>query len=101
MSKYFNEYQDIFNSILNQHDNDYEILFDATYYLGKICKWNKKSYSKIEDNIGHVFSCLAIYCSINEWNMQNIVESTWDKVSKRNWKHDPVSGSDLDSVLST
>lgn len=44
------------------------------------------------DAIGDLFVYMMSYCNAREWDMQQIVELTWDKVRRRDWTADPLKG---------
>jgi NTP pyrophosphatase (non-canonical NTP hydrolase) len=42
--------------------------------------------AKAKDAVGDIVIFLADYCTLRGFDMQEIVEETWQHVSKRNWK---------------
>lgn len=50
------------------------------------------SISEQEDAIGDIVIYLIDFCNLNDINFGKAVCSTWEKVSKRDWKKDPIAG---------
>lgn len=48
--------------------------------------------SDAKDAVGDIIIFLADVCSCRGWSMQDIVESTWAEVKKRDWKKNPTDG---------
>jgi NTP pyrophosphatase (non-canonical NTP hydrolase) len=47
---------------------------------------------KAKDAVADVIIYLADYCSEMEFDLQDIVESTWAEVKTRDWIADPIAG---------
>ncbi len=45
-----------------------------------------------KDAVADVVIFLADYCSARGWEMQDIVEETWTRVKKRDWRGNPEKG---------
>lgn len=45
---------------------------------------------KAKDAIGDIIVFLADYCTENGYDMQEIVETVWAEVRRRDWKKNPV-----------
>ena len=45
-----------------------------------------------KDAVGDILVFLADYCNCKGWDMQEIIEETWDAVKQRDWKKDPEKG---------
>lgn len=50
------------------------------------------SVAEQEDAIGDIVIYLTDFCNLNEIDFGKALSSTWDKVVKRNWIEDPISG---------
>lgn len=48
--------------------------------------------AKAKDAIGDVIIFLAGYCSDRGFDLQEIVETTWQEVKMRDWRKNPVTG---------
>lgn len=48
--------------------------------------------NKARDAIGDIIIYLADYCSIRGFNLQTIVENTWDLVKRRDWVNNKETG---------
>jgi NTP pyrophosphatase (non-canonical NTP hydrolase) len=46
----------------------------------------------MRDAVGDVIIYLADLCSRSGWDMQEIMEDTWEQVSARDWKRYPETG---------
>lgn len=44
------------------------------------------------DAVGDIMVVLAAYCEMRHLNLQECIDATWVKVSKRDWQADPVQG---------
>lgn len=44
---------------------------------------------KAKDAVGDLIVYLAHYCSVRGFDLEDIVNETWEKVSKRDWRKDP------------
>lgn len=83
-------------------DNYYPLL-GAMEELGELAHAHLKSLQKIRgsavehrakasDAVADIVIFLADYCSANGIDFQDALNVTWEMVSKRDWKRDPVSG---------
>lgn len=45
-----------------------------------------------QDAIGDLIIFLTGYCSARGWDLQKIVQETWDEVNKRDWIKNPLHG---------
>lgn len=52
----------------------------------------QKHEGAAKDAVGDIVIFLANYCSARGFDMQSIVEETWERVKKRDWQKDPVNG---------
>lgn len=50
--------------------------------------------AKAKDAVGDIVVFLADYCSAMGFDLETLVEETWEKVKKRDWKADPQKGKD-------
>jgi len=48
--------------------------------------------AKAQDAIGDVIIFLIHYCTMNEYDLQEIIEKTWQEVKKRDWVKDKEKG---------
>ena len=72
--------------------------------LGELChavlkdwqgiRTNEDHTAAAKDAIGDLVIFLSDYCSSRCFDLQQIVEDTWAKVQKRDWKADPKNGAD-------
>jgi NTP pyrophosphatase (non-canonical NTP hydrolase) len=53
---------------------------------------------KIKDAIGDQVVFLANLCNLEGWDMQEIVEETWEKVSQRDWQKCAATGGEKPEV---
>jgi hypothetical protein len=61
--------------------------------VGSICvSWNVSSKKDAEYHISRIVMLCEQYCHLRGWDYDNIVITTWNKVSKRDWKADPEHG---------
>jgi NTP pyrophosphatase (non-canonical NTP hydrolase) len=44
------------------------------------------------DAVGDIIVYLADLCSARGWDMQDIIETVWDSVKKRDWQKDKING---------
>lgn len=51
-----------------------------------------KHIEDAQDAIGDIFVYMADLCSRRGWDMTDLVQTTWLRVSKRDWKKHPTSG---------
>lgn len=100
------------SAILNYHMNLRKTIFDvdeetSTMYipasLSKIAHGVLKNHQKIRGNemvhkqeiaegIAELFFSLERVCCDTGLNLYEIVRETWEEVSTRNWKNDPING---------
>jgi NTP pyrophosphatase (non-canonical NTP hydrolase) len=50
--------------------------------------------AKAKDAVGDLLIYTADFCARMGWDMQEIIEKTWKRVQKRDWKKDPKKGGD-------
>ena len=77
----------------------YGPLLGAVEELGELAHAHLKSAQGIrshedhdtnaKDAVGDVIIYLADYCTLRGWSLQQIVEDTWEAVSRRDWTKDP------------
>jgi len=48
--------------------------------------------AEARDAIGDIIIYLLHYCTSNGWKMSDIIQETWDEVSKRDWIKNPENG---------
>ncbi len=53
---------------------------------------NEDHEAKAKDAVGDIIICLADYCTARGFDLQEIVETTWAEVKKRDWKADARNG---------
>ena len=53
---------------------------------------NEDHEGKARDAVGDILIYLLHHCIAREWNLNDILETTWDKVKERNWKDYPKTG---------
>lgn len=53
---------------------------------------NEDHEAKGKDAVGDILVYLSDFCNRKGWDMQEIIETTWAEVSKRDWKNDPEKG---------
>ncbi len=53
---------------------------------------NEDHEAKGKDAVGDMLVYLADFCSRRGWDLQEIIEQVWHRVSQRDWKKDPVRG---------
>jgi NTP pyrophosphatase (non-canonical NTP hydrolase) len=52
----------------------------------------EKHKEQMKDGVGDVVIYLAHFCSLMGFDLEDIVETTWNAVKKRDWKKDPDKG---------
>ena len=52
----------------------------------------KEHTEEMSDAIGDLLIYIADFCNKNFLSMQESLDTTWDEVSKRDWRSDPISG---------
>jgi hypothetical protein len=52
----------------------------------------EKHIAAAKDAVGDIVVFLCDYCSAMGFDLQDIVETTWSEVKKRDWKKDPTNG---------
>lgn len=81
----------------------YRPLLGVVEEVGELCHAHLKSEQKIrgpvaeheakaKDAVGDALIYLADYCNKRGWDMQDVLETTWRSVRRRDWKKDPRSG---------
>ena len=80
----------------NQH------ITELVRVLGRLAHADLKSFqgirtnedhdAKAKDAVADIVIFLADYCSARGWDMEDIVQSTWDQVKRRDWKRDRAKG---------
>lgn len=48
--------------------------------------------AKAKDAVGDILIYMMDYCSCKGWDMQTVLEETWDEVKQRDWKKFPTNG---------
>lgn len=51
-------------------------------------------YKMKKDAVGDIFIFLAHYCHLNNLDLQDCIEQTWQQVQKRDWTKNKVDGVD-------
>jgi NTP pyrophosphatase (non-canonical NTP hydrolase) len=57
---------------------------------------NEKHIEEAKDAVGDILIYLADFCGLMEFDMQEIIEGTWNKVKQRDWSANSDHGNDLD-----
>lgn len=81
---------------------DYYHLLGMMEELGELSHARLKQLEKVRDNgdlvmkemdaIGDLIIFLLGYCNDRDFDLQNIVESTWEHVKQRDWRRFPKNG---------
>ena len=53
---------------------------------------NENHIEDAQDAVGDLLIFLMNYCSSRGWDVQEILERTWDSVKQRDWKKNPENG---------
>ena len=83
--------------------SDYFPLLGAVEELGELAHAHLKGLQGIrgtaeehaalaKDAVGDVIVFLADYCTARGFDLQEIMETTWAQVKKRDWRRDPLNG---------
>lgn len=51
-----------------------------------------KHEEEARDAVGDIMIYLMNFCSENGWDLEEIIEETWDQVQRRNWVDYPKDG---------
>jgi NTP pyrophosphatase (non-canonical NTP hydrolase) len=69
---------------------------ELSHHLLKQAQGIRGTYDEHEaeakDGVGDIVVFLANLCISRGWDLQEIVEETWNKVKQRDWKKDPNLG---------
>lgn len=81
---------------LQKYLNNKQYLKNPHKSLDSLLSATSSLYNSVVENecprVGDVFYFLASFCNAMGWRLQEIVETTWAEVSKRDWKKDPTNG---------
>jgi NTP pyrophosphatase (non-canonical NTP hydrolase) len=58
----------------------------------KIRGSSKKHIDEAKDAVGDILIYLADFCALMGFDMQEIIEETWNQVQKRDWEKNPEAG---------
>jgi NTP pyrophosphatase (non-canonical NTP hydrolase) len=53
---------------------------------------NEDHIAGAQDCVGDIVIYMVSYCNARGWDLQEIIEKTWDKVSKRDWTKNKING---------
>ena len=48
--------------------------------------------AEAKDAIGDIIIYIADYCHLRKFDLEDIIDSTWKEVQKRDWKKNPTEG---------
>lgn len=81
---------------------DWQPVMGAAEEVGELCHAVLKSYQKIrtvqdhdsdaKDACGDTVIYLMDFCNAKGWDLHEIVDATWGRVSQRDWKKNPGDG---------
>jgi NTP pyrophosphatase (non-canonical NTP hydrolase) len=59
--------------------------------------YTEEDTAEIKDGIGDLLIFLINFCDLNGWDALDILQETWEQVSKRDWQKNPATGVDTDN----
>jgi len=59
---------------------------------------NEDYIKNAKDAIGDIMIYLADYCNSRKFNLEQIIDDTWNSVKQRDWKADPKKGETNDNL---